>query len=295
MIATLVFLQATTYQLPIGRSGMATVAVNEVRDMRTDAPSSAKGVAEAADGYRFVFVGESHDNPYHHQMQADIIRALAERGRDVIVGFEMFQRPIQKALNPWTLGLYSKEEFIKEADWQKQWGFPFELYEPIFNVTKEFRLPMVALNVPRDWVRTVGKGGYDGLTAEQKSQLPKDFFLGNKDHRSIITSMMGGHPMTGDAGENMYKAQTLWDEGMADTAIKYLDSRIVGPKTVFVVVAGSGHMMYGQGINYRIKRRTGLDSLNVTCVENTEPIKVSKGLGDFVYCSPEVKREKDGG
>lgn len=295
MIATLVFLQATTYQLPIGRPGVATVAVNEVRDMRTDAPSSAKGVAEAADGYRFVFVGESHDNPYHHQMQADIIRALAERGRDVIVGFEMFQRPIQKALNPWTLGLYTKEEFITEADWKKQWGFPFELYEPIFNVTKEFRLPMVALNVPRDWVRTVGRGGYDGLTAEQKAQLPKDFFLGNKDHRTLITSMMGGHPMTGDAGENMYKAQTLWDEGMADTAIKYLDSRVVGPKTVFVVVAGSGHMMYGQGINYRIKRRTGLDSLNVTCVENAEPIKVSKGLGDFVYCSPEVKREKDGG
>lgn len=292
MIAALVLLQANTYQLPIGRPGMTTVAVGEVRDMRTDTPSSAKGIAEAADGYRFVFLGESHDNPHHHQMQADVIRALAERGRDVTVGFEMFQRPIQKSLNPWTLGMYTREEFIKESDWQKQWGFPFELYEPIFNVTKEFRLPMVALNVPRDWVRTVGRQGYEGLTAEQKAQLPSEFYLGNKDHRSIITSMMGGHPMTGTAGENMYKAQTLWDEGMADTAIKYLDGRISGPKTVFVVVVGSGHTMYGQGINYRIKRRTGYDSINLTCVENAEPIKVSRGLGDFVYCSPEVKRDK---
>jgi uncharacterized iron-regulated protein len=291
MIATLVLLQATTYTLPIGRPGQATVAVNEVRDMRTDTPATPALIAEAAKGYRFVFVGESHDNPHHHKMQADIIQALAEAGRDVVVGFEMFTRPVQKALNPWTLGMYTKEEFIKEADWKGQWGFPFEIYEPIFEVTKKYRMPMVALNVPRDWVRAVGRGGYDGLTAEQKAQLPKDFYLGNKEHRQLIESMMGGHPMTGTQGENMYKAQTLWDEGMADTALKYLDSRTVGPDTVFVIVAGSGHGMYGQGINYRIKRRTGMDTLNVTCVESKEPIKVARGLGDFVYCSPEVERK----
>lgn len=294
MFAALVLLQANTYLLPIGRTGEATVAVNEVRDMRTDTPSDVTKIAEAARGYRFVFVGESHDNPHHHKMQADIIQALAEAGRDVVVGFEMFTRPVQKALNPWTLGMYTKEEFIKEADWKGQWGFPYEIYEPIFEVTKKYKLPMVALNVPRDWVRAVGKGGYDALTAEQKAQLPSDFYMGNKEHRKLIESMMGGHPMTGTAGENMYKAQTLWDEGMADTALKYLAARSVGAETVFVILAGSGHTMYGQGINYRIKRRTGMDGLAVTCIESKEPIKVSKGLGDFVYCSPEVERKAGG-
>lgn len=294
MIAAIVLFQASTYELPIGRPGQATVAVNEVRDLRTNTPSSVAQIAEAAKGYRFVFVGESHDNPYHHKMQADVIQALVDAGRDVIVGFEMFTRPVQKSLNPWTLGMYTKEEFIKEADWKGQWGFPFELYEPIFEVTKKNRLPMVALNVPRDWVRAVGRGGYDGLTAEQKSQLQGDFYMGNKEHRKLIESMMGGHPMTGTQGENMYKAQTLWDEGMADSAIKYLNSRVCGPQTVMVVVAGTGHMMYGQGINFRIKRRTGMDGLNVTCVESKDLIKVSRGLGDFVYCSPEVERKAGG-
>lgn len=291
MITVLAFFQATTYTLPIGRPGQSTVAVNEVRDMRTDEPSSVEKIAEAAKGYRFVYIGESHDNPHHHQMQADVIEALAKSGRDVAVGFEMFTRPVQKSLNPWTLGMYTKEEFIREADWKGQWGFPFEIYEPIFNVTKKYRLPMIALNVPRDWVRSVGRGGYEGLTAEQKAQLPGDFFMGNKEHRKLIESMMGGHPMTGTQGENMYKAQTLWDEGMADTAIKYMNSRVCGPETVFVVVAGSGHMMYGQGINFRVKRRTGLDGMNVTCIESKDPIKVARGLGDFVYCSPEVERK----
>jgi len=291
MIAALVLLQTTTYTLPIGRPGQATVAVNEVRDLRTDEISSVAKVAEAAKGYRFVYIGESHDNPHHHKMQADIIDELAKSGRDVVVGLEMFTRPVQKALNPWTLGMYTKEEFIQEADWKGQWGFPFEIYEPIFNVVKQHRIPMVALNVPRDWVRAVGRGGYEALTAEQKAQLPRDFFLGNKEHKKIFESMMGGHSMTGNQGDNIYKAQVLWDEGMADTALKYLNARTIGPNTVFVVVAGSGHTMYGQGINFRIQRRTGLEGINVTCIESKEPIKVSRGLGDFVYCSPEVDRK----
>lgn len=281
---------ANPYTLPIGRVGQSTVDVGAVKDMRSDAVSSARGIAEAADGYRFVCLGESHDNLDHHKMQAAVIQALVDRGRDVVVGFEMFQRPIQKALNPWTMGMYTKEEFINQAEWKTQWGFPFELYEPIFLTVQRDRLPMVALNVPRDWVRAVGKGGYDGLTPQAKSELPSDFYLKNKEHREIFGAMMGGHPMQGDAGENMYKAQTLWDEGMADTALKYLSARISGPKTVFVIVAGSGHVMYGQGINFRIKRRTGMDSLTLTCVDSNEPIKVSRGLGDFVYCAKEPVR-----
>jgi uncharacterized iron-regulated protein len=52
-----------------------------------------------------------------------------------------------------------------------------------------------------------------------------------------------------------------------------------------VVVAGSGHMMYGQGINYRITRKTGERTLNVMCLTSDGPREVSKGIGDFVFVS----------
>lgn len=275
--------QSDPYLLEIGTPGKVSIKVDQIVDTRSGRVVSAADVAAAARGFRFVYLGESHNSPDHHQMQSNVIEALVADGRDVVIGFEQFTRPVQDSLNPWTLGWWDEATFIERSDWKKQWGFDYALYRPIFESTKKHRLPMVALNVPRDWVRAVGRGGYAALTPEMKKELPEDLFLGNSNHKAVFTGLMGGHPMTGTQGENVYSAQVLWDEGMADTALKYLERRGASPKTVFVVIAGSGHVMYGQGINYRVERRTGLKGITMTMFDGTEPREVSRGLGDFVY------------
>jgi len=271
-------------QLPIGRPGTLEVALGEMRSTITGKLASPDDVAAAADGHRFVYLGESHDRARHHEMQAAIVEALVRRGRTVIVGFEMFTRPVQDELNPWTLGWLSEDEFIERSQWKTQWGFDYGLYRPIFEAVRRNRLPMVALNVPRDWVRAVGRGGPSALTPEQSSQVPP-LYLANSDHRSVFEALMGGHPVSGTQGENIYAAQVLWDEGMADTALKYLDRFPKSASTVFVVIAGSGHVMYGQGINYRIERRTGERGVTVMMAEVEGPTRVARGIGEFVYVS----------
>lgn len=272
------------YLLPIGPPGRVNVSPDKVVRTIDGRSVEIADIAAAADGHRFLYLGESHTTQKHHQMQADVIQALVDRGRDVVVGFEMFTRPVQPQLNPWTMGLWTEEQFIERADWKGQWGFDFALYRPIFEVTKRHRLPMVALNVPRDWVRRVGREGPKALTEAERYQVPV-IDTGNKDHRSVFNALMGGHPPTGDRGENIYSAQVLWDVGMADSALKYLEARTNTAKTIFVVVAGSGHVMYGQGINYRIWKRTGEKGITVTMIEAEESVEVSRGLGDFVYAA----------
>lgn len=271
-------------QLPIGRPGTLEVGLGEMRSTITGKLASPDDVAAAADGHRFVYLGESHDRARHHEMQAAIVEALVRRDRTVIVGFEMFTRPVQDELNPWTLGWLSEDEFIERSQWKTQWGFDYGLYRPIFEAVRRNRLPMVALNVPRDWVRAVGRGGPSALTPEQSSQVPP-LYLENSDHRSVFEALMGGHPVSGTQGENIYAAQVLWDEGMADTALKYLDRFPKSASTVFVVIAGSGHVMYGQGINYRIERRTGERGVTVMMAEGEGPTRVARGIGEFVYVS----------
>ncbi|MBS1723645.1 MAG: ChaN family lipoprotein [Armatimonadetes bacterium] len=273
------------YLLDIGAPGRVSVSRGYV-ETKSGRPSTAEDIAKAADGVRFVFVGESHDNPDHHQAQADIISALIKRGRNVSVGFEMFTRDNQANLNPFTMGWWSDEEFQTNADWKKQWGFPYRLYKPIFDVVKQNQLPMAALNVPRDWVRQVSRQGADSLTDEQKKWVPAPLDLGNKEHRSIFDALIGGHPSTGADG--MYAGQVTWDTGMANSALDFMaDSK--SPKAVMVVCAGSGHVMYGQGINWRIQKRTGEKVLTVTCIDTDQPREVSKGLGDFVFAAPPAK------
>lgn len=274
------------YRLSIGDPRPLTIAPSETRDTASGKTTTAEGIARAARGHRFVYLGESHDNALHHRMQAAVIEALVADGRNVIVGFEMFTRPVQDRMNPWTLGWWSEEEFIANAEWKTQWGFDFALYRPIFEATRKHRLPMVALNVPRDWVRAVGRDGQSALTPEQRAELPKDMSLDNQAHRAVFGALMGGHPPTGPRGESIYAAQVLWDEGMADSALKYLAQYPNDPNRVMVIVAGSGHVMYGQGINYRVWMRTGEKGVTLTMIASDKPTEVSRGLGDFVYCAP---------
>lgn len=286
MLAFLLAAQQTDpYLLDINGAGTITVEPQMFFETRTGEFATEKDVARAAADVRFVLVGESHDQAKHHVVQAQVIRALVSAGRDVVVGFEMFTRDNQQSLAPWTRGKWTKEQFIENANWKTQWGFDFALYEPIFNAVKEFSLPMVALNVPRDWVRQVGRNGLTALTEEQRKWVP-DPYLGNDKHRALFTSLMGGHPLTGPQGENIYSAQVTWDEGMATSALDYMDTRF-SPNAVMVIVAGSGHVMYDQCISYRIKRKTGERTLNVVCINAEGSRQVSKGIADYVFVAHE--------
>jgi uncharacterized iron-regulated protein len=269
------------YLLDINGGGVVEVGHGLYRANGKQA--TVEEIATAAEGVRFVFVGESHDQAEHHKLQAQVIDALHKAGRDVAVGFEMFTRDNQRNLAPWTRGTWSDEQFVENSSWKTQWGFDYALYKPIFDTVKQHKLPMVALNVPRDWVRQVGRNGLTALTEEQRKWVP-DPYIGNEKHKAVFTGLMGGHPMTGPQGDNIYAAQVTWDEGMATSALDYMAGRF-SRKAVMVVVAGSGHMMYGQGINYRITRKTGERTLNVMCLTSDGPRQVSKGIADFIFVS----------
>lgn len=282
MLSLAAIVLADAYLLPIGTPGTVTVAPGWTQTA-SGRKASVSEVAAAADGLRFVFVGESHDNPYHHQAQADVVAALVARGRLVSIGFEMFTRDNQASLAPWTLGKWSEDEFIEKSSWKTQWGFDYALYRPIFEVARKEGLPMYALNVPRDWVRQVAREGAGSLTPERKKWVP-ELDLGWKDHRAVFDSLMEGHP-PGEALDGMYRGQVTWDTGMAQSALEAMD-KSSNPRRVMVVVAGIGHTMYGQGINGRITARTGERTLNVACIAGDGARPVSKGLADYVYMSP---------
>lgn len=270
---------ASPYLLEISQPGRVAAPAG-VTDTATGRPVSVDEIAKAARGTRFVLVGEQHNTPAHHAMQAAVIEALVKDGRDVTVGFEMFTFDNQKSLAGWTQGRWTEEEFIAKCSWETQWGFPFSAYRPIFEAVRTHKLPMVALNVPRTWVRQISHNGVDSMLPETKARVPK-LDLTHRGHRMVFDSLMGGH--TGSNMDNIYAAQVLWDEGMAINARREMDTRRANPKAVMVIVAGAGHVMHHAGINLRITQGTGEPTLSVICVEPDAPNEVARSLGDYVY------------
>ena len=88
-----------------------------------------------------------HDNPEHHRWQLQTLAALHAVRPDMVIGFEMFPRRVQKALDQWVAGELSEAQFLAASDWNAVWSTDAKLYLPLFHFARMNRLPMVALNI----------------------------------------------------------------------------------------------------------------------------------------------------
>ena len=245
-----------------------------------------------------VVVGEQHDQAVHHELQRRVVAALAAPDARLAVGFEMLSWGYQGALDRLARGELDADAFAAEIDWKKAWGFPFELYRPIFVAAAAGGARMVALNAPRELVRATRQKGLAGLSAEELQRLP-ELDVGDALHRKWFHGIFsgGGHEVSPSEVEAFYVAQVVWDESMADRAARALDD---GAEQV-IVLAGVGHVARGRGIPQRIERRrpgarvlsvvplTGVDGENAQ-----EQIRraVMKGEGDILVV-PRFERELD--
>lgn len=273
------------HRLPIGAPGEVTIGMGGTIPA-TGQRVTMDEVAQMADGVRFVVIGESHDRREHRVVQAELIEALVRRGRDVVVGMEMFSFQ-NDGLAGWSLGRWDRERFLMESDWQNQWGFDFALYEPVFEAVRRHRLPLFGINVPRLWVRAVSRQGWESLNDEQRAAAPHGLDLGNREHRQVFEALIGGHPMGGGSLERMYSAQVYWDEAMAHQAWARMSQRF-SSRAVMVLVVGSGHMLYGQGVGWRLRQRYGAESLGVLCLDSDGEKVISRGIADVVWAVPDT-------
>lgn len=184
---------------------------------------------------RVVFVGETHDDPAHHQAQLAIIRALHQAGREVVVGLEMMRREDQELLDAWVARHLPPDQF--EQIFHRNWGW-WPLYRPIFEYARENSIPMLALNVSREITAQVAREGFDSLRPEQMRQLGNISCRLDPAYEQFIRRAMGGHAHGEASFQNFCEAQLVWDTAMAQRVRHYLDAH---PQGKVVVLAGSGH------------------------------------------------------
>ena len=241
------------------------------------------GLSKIIDGIldkTVVFVGEEHDQYSHHIAQLDVIRGLRERGIDLAVGMEMFQRPFQKALDDFISGKITEREFLKESQYFKRWGYDYVLYRPILRYCRENRIPVIALNLRKEISRKVARHGIESLTPEEKKLIPKELDFSNAAYKARLKEVFEAHEEQ-ELGnfEYFYQAQILWDETMAESVAQYLKTH---QERHMVVLAGIGHIGFGYGIPDRVKRRTGKD---VVTIASTTDVS-DPGLADYFLFPP---------
>ena len=280
------------------------IGVEEIFKLPDGDPISFHQLLSDLEPSPVIFMGETHDQIEHHHNQAKILQGLIEKNRDVVLGMEMFERSQQPILDQWTEGKLTEEEFLKEVKWETTWGMDYTLYKEILDEAKTRRLKVLCLNIERELVRRVGQQGITGLSPEDRAKLP-EMDLSDKEHRHYMASIYKSH-QAGSARdfENFYQAQCLWDEAMAETLFRFLQSAEGRNKTVLVIV-GSGHLAFDFGIPKRLYRRTPLHYKTIILKEWKKNVegdfdlnKVSSPLAHFLWITkpapPEKKRPRIG-
>ncbi len=215
-------------------------------------PDLVAAIAQA----QVVYLAETHASEADHQAQLQLVRSLQGK-RPLILGLEMFQRPFQGVLNQYLAGQISEVELRQKTEYDRRWGYDWELYAPILRYARQHQIPVVALNTPSEVTRKVARQGLDALSLADRQWIPprSSILAEPPAYRQRIQQIYDEmHQGKGNSAnfEKFFLAQVLWDETMADTIATTLQR---SPNALMVVLAGQGHILYGHGIPSRVARR----------------------------------------
>jgi len=264
-----------------------------------------------------VMLGEVHPHVEHHRWQLAAISALHGQNPNMVLGFEAFPRAVQPALDRWVAGELSEDDFLSETVWSKNWGFDPELYLPMFHFARLHHVPMMALNVERDFVSRIRDEGLENIPEEERRGLtepkaPTEAYLDSlAETFSQHLDIRGENAEEGsdaEAAENaeeapvdikddprfqrFVKVQTTWDRAMAQ-ALSEANGRENSPLVVGVL--GSGHLEGGFGVPYQLEDLGVKDATVFMPVAPAESCDVYKQeVAKALFILPPLSQVADG-
>jgi uncharacterized iron-regulated protein len=121
---------------------------------------------------RVVLLGEKHDNPDHHALQAEVLAALVEAGRRPAVAFEQFDGDQAVALAAFLAQGPENASGLGDAVGWGETGWPaWAMYQPMADVAVRYSLPILAANLPVRVARHLSRGGLAAVAPEDVEGL----------------------------------------------------------------------------------------------------------------------------
>ncbi|MFL5344134.1 MAG: ChaN family lipoprotein [Hyalangium sp.] len=287
---------AATWQSPLLRDHPLAGHIWDVSQGRwVEEPALREELAKA----RFVLLGEQHDNPDHHRLQASLVRALAGTGRHPALAFEMLdvdqQAPVDAALsrepgNP--------DAIAQAVDWAHS-GWPdWALYRPIFAAGLERGLPIIAANLPKAQGKALAFKGTSALPAELVTRLGLDTPLPEDVSHAMRAELFQAHCgyMPEEQMDPMVQVQRARDAQMAERLIA--SDKGDGA----LLITGAGHARTDRGVPAHLARKApGAPVRSVAFLEvsadKRQPQDYAEASSsgrlpyDYVWFTPVAERE----
>ena len=213
----------------------------------------------------FLLLGERHDNPDHHLLQAEVLRSLSALGRRPAVGFEMFGLDYASAIaNHLAFAPNDAAGLGRAVNWNKS-GWPdWAMYQPIAEAALQAKLRIVATNLPLATAKKMSSDGLAALEPSVRRELGLDRPLSDAMFATMAADIRNFH--CGYASEESVKAmvgvQRARDAQMAQSLIA------AGDPDGAILVAGAGHVRNDYGIPvYLTAKAPGKQVISIAFLE----------------------------
>ncbi len=262
---------------------------------------SIEELAKQTKDYDVLFWGELHDDRLIHKLEKEILPYLLKTHKKLAISMEMFERDTQDVLNKYLKGEISEKEFIKQS---RAWPNYLTDYKPIIEFAKKHNIDVIAANVPRRYAAMINKrgtGALEKISPKEKGWVAKKLKVLEGKYKKVfiqtmIENMGGGNsPMMAKMFDNIYAAQCLKDDTMAESIYEYLKKH---PGVFIIHYNGDFHSNSHLGTAEKLHlldKNLKIAVLSPQVVaDNKKPIfkKDYKELGDFVLVMHRFATEK---
>lgn len=235
-----------------------------------------------------LLLGETHDNPEHHRLQAKILETRLASGARPALLMEQFDVDQQHALDQ------TRRAGESVAPLMRGWDWP--MYQPLVTLANAAGIPLVAANLPRGASRPIVREGYSTLPAGEVQRLALEPVWDEARQKYMTRVIDQSHcgKITPVLRDGLIRAQRLRDAILADAALGKLDSGVI-------FILGRGHARRDVGVPlYLEARRPGKQILTVGFVEvavgSTQPGQYEDeqvgGIApfDIIWFTPRAER-----
>lgn len=224
----------------------------------------------------YVLLGEKHDNPDHHGLQAWVLDGLLADGSHSAVAFEMLNDDVTGALA--NLESPSAEEVARAVGWDAS-GWPsFELYAPVFDAALSAGARLVAAHPDRQTLRGVMTDGIAGWPASRRVRLGLDQPLPAAAQAALAEEIRVTHCGHAPPGlvVAMSRAQSVKDAWMAWRLAEAAADGKGG-----VLIAGAGHVRRDRAVPFYLKVHDPRPVATVAFVEVDEARRAAADYADL--------------
>ncbi len=248
-----VLLVGTRVRFPVPAAAQEVArAASPIREVGTGRSLEEAELFARLAGADCVPVGETHDNPEHHRIQARVVRELAARPPGVgAVAFEMLTVDRQPLVDRMLRGPGADLDAFAEAVGWEESGWPdFTIYEPIFAAALESGARVLAADLASGTTARIRREGFAALDPGFVRRTGLDQPLPPELEAGLSDALARAHcdRLPASILPGLLRVQRARDAMMADRIARFRGRGRV------VLITGNGHARRDWGVPYYLRR-----------------------------------------